>query len=114
MPQITFGKGVVASLGYRPLSSEEPGAPGWVIDAQVKDVGAGWLTYQDMEGEAENGLECLSTQYDFTTYRVSIEVATEEHRDAWLAWAIRYLREAGHLDRDQELTAYVSFGLPYH
>jgi hypothetical protein len=111
--QITFNKGIVTSIGYRSASCETPLAntsASWCIEIHLRDEDVGWLITQEMEWA---GLKHRSMNYEYTGHHLSIDVATETDRDGWLAWAIVFLRKAGLLDRDQELTAFAGLGLAY-
>jgi hypothetical protein len=83
---------------------------GWYVKVFVRDDSVGRALYAAMREETR---ESLDMSYEQTPNFVWVSMARIKQRSGWLAWIIGYLSKAGHLDRNQELTAYVSFGLPY-
>lgn len=113
---VAFTKGIVASIGYQYWTGS--GFPvqaraGWYIKIRLKDEEVGQSVCYEMDRAANNELKCRGITYLAPDPIVSVEVAQERDRDLWLLWIIRFLSREGYLDRNQELTAYVSFGLPY-
>jgi hypothetical protein len=86
---------------------------GWYVHAQLREENAGQALWEAMEEEARRGRESIRINYNNVDGVVGVTVAKFTQRSGWLAWIIGYLSKAGLLDRNQELTAYVSFGLPY-
>jgi hypothetical protein len=113
---VAFTKGNVVSIGYQYWT--ERGLPGharagWYIKIRLQDEEVGQSVCYAMDRAANKELNCRSITYLAPEQIVSVEVAQEREKDQWLLWIIRFLRREGYVDRNQELTAYVSFGLPY-
>jgi len=70
---------------------------GWCIDVMFRDAAVGKPLHEAL-GHAGN-----------SPHLIVMMIPTEECRDNWLLWIIRFLSK--HLGRDQELRAYIAFDL---
>ena len=113
---VAFTKGSVVSIGYQYWTAR--GVPGharagWYINIRLQDEEGGQSVCYALARAANTELHCRGITYLAPEQIVSVEVAQERDKDQWLLWLIGFLRREGYVDRNQELTAYVSLGLPY-
>jgi len=110
---VTFHSGAVVSLGWRSWwceFSRNKTGQGWTVEVELKGEHAGWHLCKAMRA-AE--IECQDMGFSPGARRAYVDAVTEAGRDAWLTFIIQHLSKTGQLNRDHELTAYSSFGLPY-
>jgi hypothetical protein len=94
-------RGEVESIAYEPSGRGKLRT--WFIEVRLRQEETASRLFEELDAPyAAQEKTC-----------VEIEALDEQERDAWLVRIIAYLARVGHLDRNQELTAYVSFGLPY-
>lgn len=115
--RVTFTTGIIASIGYRTLRSEETtfreaGAVG-CIEISARGEKEGWVIAGEIGGAGDEELEWVLIGYDFERWTAFVALARDADKEPSLACILRFLRQEGYLSRDQELRAYLGFGLAY-